>query len=116
MHSFGLHSPNISFPAVTQKGACSDCIVHSFAFHYLLDEMQILVDMRHMTSNARRRTCVYLFVCAQAQVALRVLTIFGLKHTCVCNHVVKMWVHTRGCHIHARHACKEMCVRVHTCA
>ena len=51
MHSFGLHSPNISFPAVTQKGACSDCIVHSFAFHYLLDEMQILVDMRHMTSN-----------------------------------------------------------------
>ena len=51
MHSFGLHSPNMSFPAVTQKGACSDCIVHSFAFHYLLDEMQILVDMRHMTSN-----------------------------------------------------------------
>ena len=52
MHSFGLHSPNISFPAVTQKGACSDCVVHSFAFHYQLSEMQILVDMRHMTSNS----------------------------------------------------------------
>ena len=51
MHSFGLHSPNISFPAVTQKGACSDCIVHSFAFHCDLNEMQILVDMRYMTSN-----------------------------------------------------------------
>ena len=60
MHSFGLHSPNISFPAVTQKGACSDYIVHSFAFHYLLDEMQILVDMRHMTSNDTR-ACSHLF-------------------------------------------------------
>ena len=51
MHSCGLHSPNISFPAVTQKGVCSDCIVHSFAFHCDLNEMQILVDMRYMTSN-----------------------------------------------------------------
>ena len=59
MHSCGLHSPNISFPAVTQKGVCSDCIVHSFAFHCDLNEMQILVDMRYMTSNANMHSNLY---------------------------------------------------------